>query len=123
MADNYYVGNAAIDGEEYRGWLIGHFIDSSDGVRASEAVEVKWGTHAAGERRDAWHTDEQRTTVLLLVKGRFRLDLSVGNFVLQKEGDYAVWGPGIDHSWHAEEDTVIITIRWPSVSADADRRA
>jgi hypothetical protein len=30
---------------------------------------------------------------------------------------------GIDHSWQAEEDTVIITIRWPSASADADRRA
>jgi quercetin dioxygenase-like cupin family protein len=119
MADNWHVGNAAIDGEDYRGWLIGHFIDRSDGVRASEAVEIKWGVHPAGETRDAWHTDEHRTTVLLLVKGRFRLDLSVGTYVLQNEGDYAVWGPGIDHSWQAEEDTVIITIRWPSLSADA----
>jgi quercetin dioxygenase-like cupin family protein len=123
MADNWHAGNAAVDGEDYRGWLIGHFIDRSDGVRASEAVEIKWGIHPAGEGRDAWQTDEQRTTVLLLVKGRFRLDLSVGSFVLQNEGDYAVWGPGIDHSWQAEEDTVIITIRWPSVSAGAERKA
>jgi quercetin dioxygenase-like cupin family protein len=123
MADNWHVGNAAVDGEDYRGWLVGHFIDRSNSVRASEAVEIKWGIHPAGERRDAWQTDEQRTTVLLLVKGRFRLDLSVGTFVLQNEGDYAMWGPGIDHSWQAEEDTAIITIRWPSMPADAEQTA
>jgi len=117
MADNWHVGNAAVDGNSSRGWLIGHFLDTSDDVRASEAVEVKWGTHQAGEGRDAWHTDEQRTTVLMLVKGRFRLDLSVGTFVLQEEGDYAVWGPGIDHSWRAEKDSIVITIRWPSLSS------
>jgi len=119
MTDNWHVGNAAIDGKKTRGWLIGHFLDSSDDVRASKAVEVKWGIHPTGEGRDAWHTDEQRTTVLLLVKGRFRLDLSVGTFLLQQEGDYAVWGPGIDHSWHAEEDSVVVTIRWPSISTEA----
>src|SRR3712207_4464396 len=96
MADNWHVGNAAVDGKDQRGWLVGHFLDSSEGIRACEAVEIKWGIHAAGEGREAWHTDEQRTTVLLLVKGRFRLELSVGTFVLGKEGDYAVWGPGID---------------------------
>ncbi|SRR6266508_402105 len=119
MADNWHVGNATADGKKNRGWLIGHFLDSSDGVRASEAVEVKWGIHPAGEGRDDWHTDEQRTTVLLLVKGRFRIDLSVGTFVLQQVGDYATWGPGIDHSWQAEEDSVVITIRWPSLSTEA----
>jgi quercetin dioxygenase-like cupin family protein len=113
MADNWHAGNAAIDGKHHRGWLIGHFLNDSDGVRASEAVEVKWGIHPAGEGRAAWHTDEQRTTVLVLVKGRFRLELSVGTVVLQNEGDYAIWGPGINHSWQAEEDSVVITIRWP----------
>jgi hypothetical protein len=86
-----------------------------DGVRASEAVEIKWGIHPAGDDRGDWQADEQRTTVVLLVKGRFRLELTVGTFVLEKEGDYAIWGPGIDHSWHAEEDSVVITIRWPSM--------
>ncbi len=70
MADNWHVGNAAADGEDHRGWLVGHFLDRSDGVRASEEVEIKWGIHPAGERRDGWQTDEQRTTVLLLVKGQ-----------------------------------------------------
>jgi quercetin dioxygenase-like cupin family protein len=83
---------------------------------ASEAVEVKWGTHPAGEARDAWHTGEERTTILLLIKGRFRLDLSVGTFLLQQEGDYAVWGPGINHSWRAEAGSVVVTFRWPSLA-------
>jgi glyoxylate utilization-related uncharacterized protein len=117
MADNWHVGNAVADGKDNRGWLLGHFPEGSDGIRASDAVEVKWGLHPAGDSRDSWQTDEQRTTVIFLVKGRFRLDLSTGTFVLQHEGDYAVWGPGIDHSWHAEEESVVITVRWPSLPA------
>ncbi|MGH8886988.1 MAG: signal peptidase I [Egibacteraceae bacterium] len=116
MADNWHVGNAVADSEDHRGWLVGHFLDASDGIRASEAVEIKWGIHPEGEERHAWHTDEERTTLLLLIKGRFRLELSVGTFVLQQEGDYAIWGPGTDHSWRAEEDAIVITVRWPSLS-------
>jgi quercetin dioxygenase-like cupin family protein len=73
------------------------------------------GSAALRSGDDSWQTDEQRTTVLLPVKGRFRLDLSAGTFVLEREGDYAVWGPGMDHSWHAEEDSVVITVRWSSL--------
>ncbi|GII23187.1 signal peptidase I [Planosporangium mesophilum] len=115
MADNWYTGNAADDGQAHRGWILGHFIEPADGVRATSAVEVKWGTHPAGQQRDAWYTDEQRTTMLLLISGRFRLDLSVGSVVLERQGDYVVWGPGIDHSWQAEEDSVVVTVRWPSI--------
>jgi len=116
MADNWYVGNAVADGQgDNRGWLIGHFLDGSAGVRSSDAVEVKWGIHPAGDNREAWQTGEQRTTALLLVKGRFRIELSTGSFVLEREGDYAVWGPGINHSWYAEADSVAITVRWPSL--------
>jgi quercetin dioxygenase-like cupin family protein len=86
-----------------------------DDIRMAKDVEIKWGIHPAGEQRDAWHTDEYRTTVLLLVRGRFRIDLSGDSYLLQREGDYAMWGPGIDHSWRAEEDSVVVTIRWPSI--------
>jgi hypothetical protein len=69
MADNWYAGNAVADGQgDSRGWLIGHFLDGSAGVRSSDAVEVKWGIHPAGDNREAWQTGEQRTTALLLVK-------------------------------------------------------
>ena len=81
-AGSWYAGNATRDGEEHRGWIVGHFMDVGD-VRQSGGVEIKWGVHASGEERTDWQGDESRTTVLLLVKGRFRVDLSVDSFVLE----------------------------------------
>ncbi len=70
MADNWHVGNAVTDSKDWRGWFVGHFLDDASNIRASDAVEIKWGVHPKGEGRDSWHTGEQRTTVVLLVKGR-----------------------------------------------------
>jgi hypothetical protein len=114
VADNWYTGNANEDAGAFRGWLLGTFIEPSGDIRATPGVEVKWGIHPAGQRRDGWVTGEVRTTLLLLVSGRFRLDLSVGTTTLERQGDYVVWGPGIDHTWQAEADSVVITVRWPS---------
>lgn len=115
MADNWYVGNADDDAGRYRGWLLGHFVDAADGApRSTQAVEVKWGLHPAGQARAGWTEDDQRHTMVILVSGRFRLDLSVGTTTLERQGDYVVWEPGIDHSWQAENDSTVITIRWPS---------
>jgi quercetin dioxygenase-like cupin family protein len=97
--------------------LLGHFIDPSQGVRSTKDVEVKWGVHPAGDKRPEWTSDEKRTTLLLLVQGAFRVDLTEGSAVLSRQGDYAVWGPGIDHSWEALADSTVITVRWPSSSS------
>jgi hypothetical protein len=113
-AHNWRFGNATVDGADRRGWLVGPFIDPGD-LRMSKDVEIKWGIHAAGEERNSWHDQEYRTTVILLISGRFRINLSVGSHQLSQQGDYAMWGPGIGHSWHAEEDSVVLTIRWPAV--------
>lgn len=115
MADNWYTGNAEADPPAHRGWLLGHFMP--DGPRQTGALEVKWGVHPAGQRRPEWATDEERTTLVLLVRGRFRVELSTGTVVLERQGDYVVWGPGIDHSWHAEDDSVVVTVRWPSLAS------
>ena len=115
MADNWHRGNAAQEGKDRRGWLIGHFIEDADDIRATKDVEIKWGVHPAGEERAAWSTDEYRTTVIILVEGRFRLNLPGESIVLNAQGDYVMWGAGTDHSWRAEEDSVVITVRWPSV--------
>lgn len=112
----WHSGNAAIDGRDTRGWILGHFIDAAEGVRHSADVEVKWFHHPAGDQRTDWTTDDQRTTLLLLISGRFRLDLTAASVTLAEQGDYVLWGPGIDHSWHALADTVILTVRWPSIS-------
>ena len=88
-AGSWYAGNAVRDGEDHRGWIVGHFMNVGD-VRQSEGVEIKWGIHASGEERADWQADETRTTVLLLVKGGLRLNLSVDSLVLEHEGDYAM---------------------------------
>jgi hypothetical protein len=110
----WYTGNAADDGSQDRGWILGHFKRPMDDVRSTKDVEVKWAIHSAGEQRSQWTKDDQRTTVVLLVQGHFRVDLTEGAATLNRQGDYVLWGPGIDHSYEALEDSVVIVVRWPS---------
>ena len=117
MTDSWYKGNAHDDGQDRRGWLLGHFIDPPEDVRSTTSLEVKWGVHAQGERRPEWVTGDARTTLVLLVSGRFCIDLGQGDVVLEKQGDYLMWGPGTDHIWRAEEESVVITVRWPSLAS------
>jgi quercetin dioxygenase-like cupin family protein len=113
---SWHHGNAAEDGQPTRGWLLGAFIDA-EGVRSTKDVEVKWGIHPLGDKRAAWTADDQRTTMVILVEGTFRIDLTEGSTTLAKQGDYLIWGPGIDHSWEALTPSVVITVRWPSAPA------
>jgi hypothetical protein len=115
VTQGWYTGNANDEADDYRGWMLGHFIKPETSIRNSTDVEVKWGIHPAGQQREVWATDEQRTTLLLLISGRFRLDLTTGSTTLQRQGDYITWGQGIDHSWQAEQDSVVVTVRWPSI--------
>ena len=72
------------------------------------------GHPPAGEKRHAWTADDQRTTLVLLVEGNFRIDLTETSITLGEQGDYAAWGPGIDHTWQAISDSIVVTVRWPS---------
>lgn len=85
---NWRSGNAEEDSRETRGWLLGHFIDPTEGVRSSKDV--------------------------ILVSGNFRIDLTEGSITLDRKGDYILWGPGIDHSWEALAESIVLTVRWPS---------
>jgi hypothetical protein len=114
MSTNWHAGNAEEDGHEMRGWLVGHFIDRAHGVRSSKDVEIKWAVHPVDEKRAGWTADERRTTLVLLVQGNFRVDLTETSFILGRQGDYVLWGPGIDHAWEALSDSVVVTVRWPS---------
>ncbi len=114
VSDSVYVGNAGKDAALDRGWLLGHFKDAGD-PRHSEAVEIKWGVHPRGDERAEWVRGEERTALLVLISGRFRVELPGRDVLLEEQGDYVVWGHGVDHSWFAEEESVVLTVRWPSV--------
>lgn len=113
MSGEVYVGSAAADAPANRGWLLGHFMPGGS-IRHSEDVEIKWGVHPRGDRRAQWVTGEQRTALILLVSGRFRLDFPGRSVLLAEQGDYVVFDQ-VNHSWYAEEASVIVGVRWPSI--------
>jgi hypothetical protein len=82
--------NAIEDGRAARGWLTGHFIDP-DSVRSSTDVEVKWAIHPKGDTRTSWTIGEQRTIMIILIDGRFRVDLIECSVTLAAQGDYLMW--------------------------------
>lgn len=111
------IGNAGRDGAAYRGWFVGHFVDSA--LAGTEAVEVKWGTHALHETRARWATSKRATTMSMLIRGSIRLFFREHEALLSHPGDYVLWGPGVAHRWQIEaDDTVVLTVRWPSQAGD-----
>jgi len=117
MAGRIYVGSAPDDAPANRGWLLGHFMPPGD-LRCSDDVEIKWGVHRRGDRRAEWVSGETRTALIVLVSGRFRVDFPERSVVLGRRGDYVVFHR-LDHSWYAEEESVILGVRWPSISGYA----
>ena len=89
------------------------------GLRQSSIVEVKWGVHPAGETRPEWAPCSNKSSLSLLVRGRFLARFrnpnnpnAVKELRLVREGDYVIWGTDLEHTWVVEEDCVIFTVRW-----------
>ena len=60
-------------------------------------------------------------SVLVSEAGRFRMQLSeqadfrgdaIETIVLERTGQFCVWGPGLYHRWAVEIDCTILTLRW-----------
>jgi hypothetical protein len=113
MTEAIYVGNAATDAPVNHGWLLGHFKPVDD-ARHSDDVEIKWAMHPQGDQRRQWIAGENRSALVLLISGRFRVDLPGRSVLLSQQGNYVVFN-GVSHSWHAEEASVVLVVRWPSV--------
>jgi hypothetical protein len=112
-------GNAEDETGPSRGWLVGHFIPGADHPLTSTDVEVQWANLPAGTRRAAWGYNARAHTLAILVRGRFHLHFREREVLLTREGDYVLWEPGEPHYWVAEEDTLIFTVRWPSLPGDS----
>ena len=123
-------GNATADGAPFQFWFIGdlerwtaNLANSAVGedfaLRQSHVVEMKWGMHRAGDTRPEWAPCSEKRTMSLLVRGKFLLRFRAPSRLtqiterrLEQQGDYAIWGSSLEHTWVVEEDAVIFTVRW-----------
>ena len=109
------TGNTFEDGKDYKQWVVGYFVDKSLGLRRDPRVEVRWSVHSAGEARPEWAAGTSATTMTILISGKFANSFrEVGEVLMERQGDYILYPPGADHTWRAIEDSVVLTIRWPS---------
>ena len=117
------IGNAHKVGQQGQrdGWFVGHFIDD-DKLSRTQDIEVKWGVHAAGESNRQFSTNQTAKTMSVLIRGKFHITFQDGestqDVLLEREGDYVLWDAGVAHNWVAKDETVILTIRWPSIPKD-----
>jgi hypothetical protein len=115
-----FGGNAIHEGQNdnRRGWFIGSFIAPQTLLKTNKELEVKWGIHSKGEKRSSKATDGLATTISLLIKGKCCITFEgQKKMILSNPGDYIIWTPNIPHVFESYEDSVVITIRWPSLSA------
>jgi hypothetical protein len=116
-SDLFSTGNAVRDGKQ--GWFVGNFVAPSFGLVRQDAVEVKWHQHPKGDQRPRFGRWPRATTISLLINGVFLLRLKLPDgmreIVLANPGDYVAFAPGVDHSWEALEDCLVITFRTPSL--------
>lgn len=124
MSGAFTRGNALADARD--GWFVGQFVDSAGGLRRRGDVELKWGVHPRGERRaDSWVSYRTATTIAILIEGeiliRVRAAGEATDVHLKARGDYVIVPPGVDHTWQALTDCVVLTVRTPSIAGDAIR--
>ena len=107
-------GNVADASKDTRGWFLGHFMPGADNPLRSPDVELKWYTHAKGETRAEWAPATLVRTLNILIRGRFALVFPNEEVLLEKEGDFVLFGPGVPHSFRSIEESLVLTVRWPS---------
>ncbi len=104
---------------ERRGWFIGHFMEP-ESVFKRDDFEVKWGVHPKGEKKSSVASNMVAKTVAILVRGKFSVTFpdEKEEIILSKEGDSVFFDSKINHFSEALEDSVVLTIRWPSKAGD-----
>jgi hypothetical protein len=116
----FYFGNAAIDQVRGTGWFVGQFIPPEMGLRHQTDVELKWAIHPDSDRRvNGAEANRNATTISVLIRGTLRTTFEVDGaarvVTLKKQGDYVIFGPEIVHSWEALGETVVLSVRFPSI--------
>jgi hypothetical protein len=109
-------GNAFGASKDTRGWFVGHFMAGEANPLRTSELELKWYTHAEGEKRSEWAPGSPVKTLNLLVRGHFVLLFPDREIALAKEGDFVLFGPGVPHSFHSVQESLVLTVRWPSLA-------
>ncbi|MFF7130384.1 signal peptidase I [Streptomyces sp. NPDC008240] len=114
MPGRIHIGNAE-NFPQSRGWFVGAFLDDHHGPLKTDDLELKWSRHPAGDQRHELSAAADTASIAVLIEGRFRLDFpdqNPGAVILEQQGDFAYFGPGVPHAWQAEVASVILTVRW-----------
>lgn len=93
-----------------------------EGAQLVENLALKWFHHDPGDPAtwgEAKPISSGHTLSLLAGIGAFELCFSRRGeefrLLLEAPGDFALWGPGLGHSWRALEPSVVMTLRWQPV--------
>jgi hypothetical protein len=117
--DRISIGNA----EDFthtptRGWFIGNFLDpTTAGPRSTDNIEVKWSIHPVGDHRPDIAPGADTVTLTILISGAFEQifpDQQPDSMLMERPGDFALYGPDVPHTWRALADSVMLTVRWKS---------
>ena len=108
-------GNAVAAAKQTRGWLLGHFMPGADNPLRTDEVEVKWFVHPEGDARPEWAPGNPVRTLNVLVRGNVVPLFPDREVPLTREGDFVLFGPGVPHSFRAIEESLVLTVRWPSL--------
>ncbi len=115
----FYFGNARADQVRGTGWFIGQFVPAEVGLRRQADVELKWGVHLDGEKRSRPWANQNGTTISVLIQGSLKMTFHVDGgqreVTLRAKGDYVAFGPEVVHTWEAVGDTIVLSVRFPSV--------
>ena len=70
------------------------------------------------KRPHPW-ANQNGTTISVLIEGSLKMTFHVDGeqqeVTLQTKGDYVAFGPEVVHSWEAVGDTIVLSVRFPSV--------
>lgn len=117
---NWLVGDhPAIPAESLR--FLRH-LGHPAGPEPAANLAVKWFVHDPADPPEwgqAKPPSVGRTLSLLAGPGAFELCFRRGEdeavVVLEEPGDFALWGPGLAHSWRVLAPSVVLTVRWELV--------
>lgn len=80
----------------------------------TEDLELKWHVHSEGETRSEWAPGNPVKTLNILIRGHFILLFPDHEVALKNEGDFVLFGPDTPHSYRSVEESLVMTVRWPS---------